>query len=212
MRGPARWWSALARRERKTLRRAALVVLPAIGWAGVVRPVASSFAHIEARVAQERDLYRREAELLGRRSELEAVFRREGAALLEVAPRLFDGRDSVTAAAELIAYVTGHAAAHRVFVQASEPGAPALGLDGVLRIRVEVRAVSDLAGLVAWLGALEEGRKLVRVTQLSVIPAVLIGSSGVSGDAELLGLTVAVEGFALVLPDTVMVVAKGAGM
>lgn len=207
----ATWWGGLSNGERRTLRLAGSVLLPAVLWSVLVRPVASSFQGLDARVRREQDLYRREMDLIGQRARLETAFRRDGAELLEEAPRLFEAPDSVTAAAELVAYVTGNAATHRVFVQASEPGAPSLGEDGILRIRVEVRAVSDLAGLMSWLGALAKGGKLVRVTQLSVVPAAQIGSSSAGGDAELLGITVAVEGFALAVPDSAAVLAKGTG-
>lgn len=199
-------WHRLSARERRTVRLAAFLVLPAVAWALVLWPIGSSFARLESRVATERDLYRRETTLLRDRSAREEVFRSHAAVLLEASPRLFDGRDSVTAAAALVSYVTGQAATHRVFVQSSEPGTAAVGEDGILRIRVEVRAVSDIAGLLDWLGALERGRKLVRVTQISVIPAAEIGSS--SAGTELLGLALVVEGFALYEPAPA-VIAKG---
>jgi hypothetical protein len=112
---------------------------------------------------------------------------------------LFTGRDSVTAAADLVAYVTELAAHSGVLVQGSEAGVRSLETDGLLRLRVEVRAVSDLIGLVNWLGWLEQGERLVRVAELSVIPSVQIGAP--SGGGEVLGVTLVVEGFALVAPD-----------
>ncbi len=204
-------WANLSQRERRTIRLAALVVLPAVAYSLVVRPLASSFTVLENRVAQERDLYRRETGLLRQRSTAKRDYGRQAAALLEQSPRLFDGRDTVTAAAELVSYVTGQAATHRVFVQSSETGASDAGEDGILRIRVEVRGVSDVAGLLAWLDALERGHKLLRVTQLSVLPAAEIGTSSSAGGGELLGLTLVVEGFALFEPDAARVIAKTTG-
>jgi hypothetical protein len=203
-------WGRLSQRERRTIRLAAFVVLPALAYSLVVRPVAASFADLENRITQERDLYRREAGLLRERPRREEAFRHSAALLLEQSPRLFDGRDTVTAAAALVSYVTGHAAIHRVFVQSSESGGATIGEDGVLRIRMEVRAVSDVAGLLAWLGALERGQKLLRVTRLTVLPAAEIGSANPGAGSELLGLTLVVEGFALHVPGAGTVVARGA--
>jgi len=204
-------WARLSQRERRTIRLAAFVVLPAIAYSMVIRPLASSFTGLENQVAQERDLYRREQGLLREQSAAERDYGRQAATLLDQSPRLFDGRDTVTAAAELVSYVTGQAATHRVFVQSSETGASDTGEDGILRIQVEVRGVSDVAGLLGWLGAMERGRKLVRVTQLSVLPAAELGSSSSTGGSELLGLTLVVEGFALFEPGTERVVAKAGG-
>lgn len=205
-----RMWGRLSLRERRTIRLAALVVVPAFAWLLLVRPIVTSFTELENRIAQERDLYRREAGLLRERPHREEAFRHSAALLLEQSPRLFDGRDTVTAAAALVSYVTGHAATHRVFVQSSESGGSMIGEDGVLRIRVEVRAVSDVAGLLAWLSALELGQKLLRVNRLTVLPAAEIGSSQPGAGSELLGLTLVVEGFALHEPGSVAVVAGGA--
>jgi hypothetical protein len=174
-----------------------MVLVPAVTWFLVVRPVATSFAELSNRVSRERDLYRRESTLLRERPLLEAAFRHSAALLLEQSPGLFDGRDTVTAAAALVSYVTGHAASHRVFVQSSESGGSTIGEDGILRIGVEVRAVSDVAGLLAWLRALERGQKLLRVSQLTVLPAAELGSSNPGAGSELLGLTLVAEGFAL---------------
>jgi hypothetical protein len=204
-------WQSLSGRERRTFRLAAVVVIPVFAWPLVVRPVASSFAGLEGRVAQERDLLHRELALLRERPGREKVFQQAAVALLEQSPRLFDGRDTVTAGAALVSYVTGQAATHRVFVQSSDPGTAAIGDDGILRIRVEVRAVSDIAGLLAWLGAMELGKKLVRVREISILPAAEIGSPGQGTSTELLGLTLVVEGFALYEPGSASVLAKGAG-
>jgi hypothetical protein len=190
-------WERLSARERRTLRLAAVVLVPALAYSMVVRPLATSFTELDARVDRERGLYNREAGLLRERPGREEGFRHAAALLLEQSPGLFDGRDTVTAAAALVSYVTGHAAANRVFVQSSESGGSAIGEDGVLRISVEVRAVSDVAGLLAWLGALERGQKLLRVNRLAVIPAAEVGSSNPGAGSELLGLTLVVEGFGL---------------
>lgn len=204
-----RWWYRLSPRDRRAVRIAALVLLPALGFVYVARPVLGSFERVRGRVAQERDLYQRERALISERQILERTYRSFAAGLLDQAPRLFFGRDSVTTSADIISYATGLAALNRVFVQASAPAATDVPVEGVLRVSVEVRAVGDLAGLTAWLTALENGRKLVRVGSLSVVPALQVGQP-VPQDVEMLGLTLVVEGYAL--QDAVPPPARVAGM
>lgn len=193
-----RWWRELSRRDRRALRIAAAVLLPAVVYGAILRPLRSDLMRLEQELDRERDLYRRELELRRQGPDFESVFRLSAERLLRLSPRLFGGPDPVTASADLVAYTTGLAARHRVFVQRSEPEPPAAESEGVLLLRVELRGVSDLAGVMAWVGALHRGEKLLRLTELSLIPAA-IGNA--TGDAGLLAVTAVVEGFMLAQPD-----------
>lgn len=194
-----RWWARVTLRDRRAVVVAALVLLPALGFVYAVRPAIDGLARVRDRVAQERDLYQRERDLVSQRQALERSYQSAAAALLDESPRLFPGRDSVTTSADIVSYATGLAAVNRVFVQASAPVSTDAPVEGVLRVRIEVRAVGDLGGLTAWLTALENGRKLIGVRSLSVVPALQVGRQ-VSQDVEMLGLTLVVEGYAL--PET----------
>jgi hypothetical protein len=191
-----RLWARMVARDRRAISIAALVLLPALGFVYAVRPAIDSFERLRGRVVQERDLYQRERDLLSQQAALEQRYQEAAAVLLDESPRLFSGRDSVTTSADVVSYVTGLAALNRVFVQASAATSTDVPVEGVLRVRVEIRAVGDLAGLTAWLTALENGRKLVGVRSLSVVPAMQVGQPG-QQEIEMLGLTLVVEGYAL---------------
>ena len=188
------WWRRLAARDARALRTAGVVVGIAVLYSTVLRPTIGAFGRLSASVARERDLYHRELGVLTDRAELEAALRGDIAALDRETPRLFNGRDAVTATAELAAYATELAAEAWVQVVGSEPGTSSLETEGLLRLRVEIRAVSDVLALIDWLDAMERGPKLVRIAELSVLPSVQIGSAPAA--EAFLSVTVVVEGFA----------------
>jgi hypothetical protein len=186
----------LSERDRKALRWGALVIVPGLLYAHVVRPALARLDQLHATVERERDLLRREVDLLADARRFPARYARGERALLRQAPRLFAGNDLVTGSAALGTYVSGIAYPHRVMVQQSEPGAPAAAGPGVARLALEVRAVSDLEGVMELLHALETGPKLVTVERLSIQPLPL-APGGVQEDQGALALAATIVGYAL---------------
>jgi hypothetical protein len=168
------------------------VLLPALGFALALRPYLTVVAAQSDRLVRERDLLGREAALLAEARSFEARYAEIERATLGQAPRLFAGSDPLAASADLANYVAGRAMAHRVMVQQSETGEPE-PQDGLARLRVELRAVSDLEGIAGLLHALERGPKLARVEQLLLVPV----ASAPPASEDALSLTATVVGYAL---------------
>ena len=185
----------LTRRDRRALTLGALLAVPAVLVQLAVKPYLHSMADLRGRVAREQDLLRREQTLLAELKSYPARLRRSEAVLLREAPRLFAGPDLVAASAALSSYVSGKAAASRVFVQRSETGTPSAE-DGVARLAVDLHAVGDLEGILSFLQALESGPKLVTVSRLIIGKAERL-NPGEAGDEEVLSVTASVGGYAL---------------
>lgn len=190
MRGPR-----LGARDRRALLLGAAVVLPALFFALGVRPYLRTLSDLHGRTEVQRGLLDRELQLLAgakrypqRLDSIEVVMRDE-------VPRLF-GSDEITATAALAEYVGEHAARSRILVQQSETRTPeAVGGD-VLALRVELRALGDLQGIMRFLRGLEAGPKLVRVESLAIERMEQYGAAGASSTGALV-LTATVEGYAV---------------
>lgn len=189
----------LSARDRKALALGIWLVLPALAYVWVVRPLTTDFAGGRERLQAQRGLLARELAVVAEAHRQPAQYGAAEAALLHEAPRLFAGTDALAASAGLAGYVTEQAYRSRVFVQGSETQSADSGGDGVLKLGIEVRAVGDLAGLTGWLRSLERGEKLVRVARLSVTPAGQVGGAEPRDD-EILAVVIDVEGYSLTVP------------
>ncbi len=174
MSAPARLIAATTPRERRALALGGTILLGA--WV-LVRLVPLGLQRLDlgrARVAQlEAAASRAQAAIAGEAA-ARSRLREQAAHLLGYAPRLFAAPDQPEAAAELAALVTGTAALRAVRITRQDAVVDSTsGLFRPLRLRVE--AVGDIRGVAAWLADLEEGDKLVRVTDL-VISAVDAGA------------------------------------
>jgi hypothetical protein len=189
-------WSNLTPRDRRAVQVGALLLVPALLFSVLIRPYLTALRATEAHTIRERDLLHRERALLAGVRSAPAHLQRAERVLLAEAPHLFGGSDLGTASAALAHYVGNTAAAHRVFLQGSETRPPEGGGDGVARIRVDLRAVSDLEGLLAFLHELETGPKLLTVEALAIAQTDRI--NGVErADEEILGLAATITGYVL---------------
>jgi hypothetical protein len=115
-------------------------------------------------------------------------------AMRVTAAKLFAGRDDVMASAELASYLGDVAKSNHVWLQDASTRPAALLPGGVRALKVEVRAESDLEGVLSLLQALETGGKLVRVERLDISRQ----PSRMDEDgAETLALSATVSGFAI---------------
>jgi hypothetical protein len=110
------------------------------------------------------------------------------------APRTFQGRDDVMASAELASYLGDIARTRHVWLQDAATRPAALSPSGVRTLRVEIRAESDLQGILSLLQALETGSKLVRVERMDISRQ---PSRSEESGAETLALSATISGFAI---------------
>ena len=185
----------LGQRDRRALTLGALLVVPAVVFQLAVKPYLHALADVGARVQREQDLLGREQALLAEVKSYPVRLQRVEGKLLREAPRLFAGPDHVAASAALSNYVSGKAATSRVFVQRSETQSPSAG-DGVAGLGVDLNAVGDLEGILAFLQGLESGPKLVTVNRLAIGKGERL-NVGAGRDDEVLSLTATVGGYAL---------------
>ena len=193
-------WGRLSPKDRSALRLGVIVLGAALGVRLGVMPYVRALSEVRERVERERDLLQREQRTL---ADMKAYPKRiplAEDALLREAPRLFAGPDLATASASLVNYVSTHAISHRVFVQQSASRTPESAAVGVARLRVDLRAVGDLEGILALLQDLESGSKLISVEHLAVAQAERVGSE--SRDEEVLGMSATMTGYALGVAET----------
>lgn len=198
--------ATLRPRDRRALRLGAWLLLPLAIGSFIVRPYAGALMTSRATLDNERDLLARETGAVSDLPRDRATLRSTTALLADAAPRLFDGGDAVTASAELARYVSECATRSGLRLEQAEtqtridsaagrvtPAASAAheAVSAAGELRVTVRARGDVLGVYAFLRAMEEGPKLVRVDR--------IGIARVSSDDELDGtltLTATISGLA----------------
>ncbi len=191
--------SRLRDRDRRALLAGAVVLVPALLLAFVVKPFTLGLLEARDRLAIERGLLRRELALLADAQVLPEVVAGREAALRREAPRLFAGSDPLAATAALERYVAEQAMASRVFVQQSEALHVGEVGSGLTAIRARIRAVSDLDGLLRLLDTLDTGSKLVHVERL-VLGRVEQRFRGEERDEITLDISLTVVGYALADP------------
>lgn len=158
---------ATSARDRRAVRLGSLVLAAGLAYAVVVRPYVSALSDVRERTRIERDLFERERSLITEASGFPDRMRSAEAAVETLGPRLLPGDPSV-AAGVMVAYLVERAESSRVFVQSSESRAPEQAGPGLVSVRVEMRAASDLRGLLAFLAAVEQGPKLVHLERLAI--------------------------------------------
>lgn len=188
-------------RDRRALFAGSFIVVPGLLFGLVVRPYWRALSTLETRAASERVLLSRELRLLEDAKHFGTRFDAAGNALLSIAPHLFNGTDPLASAATLSDYVGAKATEHRVFVQQSEAQAGDSIGSGIRSLTVELRAVSDLEGIVSFLDELERGEKLVRIDRIVVTQPQSSGA-GMPAASEVLGVSATLIGYALEMPDS----------
>lgn len=186
--------ASMSQRDRRALWLGAGVLAPALFFIWGVRPYRASLDDTRQRLAAEREVlvHERAAVNAARRNpELQHV---ADSAMRAAAPRLFAGRDDVMASAELASYLGEVARGTHVWLQDAATRPAVLSPSGVRTLRVEIRAESDLQGVLLFLQALENGAKLVRVERVDVSRQ---PSRSDESSAETLALSATVSGFAI---------------
>jgi hypothetical protein len=146
------------------------------------------------RLTTERDALARERAAVTAASRNPQLQHLADSAMRAVAPRLFEGRDDVMASAEVVTYLSGLTRQSRVLLQDATTRPATTSPAGVRTLHVDIRAESDLQGMLALLQALERGSKLVRIDRLDLSRA----PRGMNEPGmEVLSLTASISAFAL---------------
>jgi len=193
----------LSSRDRRALTIGAVVLVPALAWTLVVAPYLRSVEAASERLAAEREVLRREFELLAAADEYPAVLHEGAERLLRVAERLFGGENPAMAGAALAQYLQANGRESRVLLTRLEPVPAQEAGVGLITLPLRVQGESDLQGLLTLLHSLESGEKLVRVDNLRIqgLRTALASGNG----AEVLTFEFTAAGFMLVEPEVSLV-------
>jgi hypothetical protein len=191
-------FSEMSPRDRRALILGAAVLAPAFLVIWGVRPYLAALSDTRQRLAVEREALARERAAVSaarRNPNLQHV---ADSATRAAAPRLFAGRDDVMASAELASYLGDVARRHHVWLQDASTRAATTAEGDVRTLHVDIRAESDLRGILEFLQGLESGGKLVRVDRLDISRQ---PSRSDENGAETLALSATVAAFAIPAPS-----------
>jgi type II secretion system (T2SS) protein M len=161
-------WSAMSAKDRRAIVLGACVLIPALLYVWGFRPYSQAMAETRDQLETARlALSREKAAVLSARADPGAQ-RNADSALAMAAPRMFQGRDDAFASSQLASYLGGVARHSRVLMQDANTRPSTTNADGIRTLRVEIRAESDIRGIVTFLQNLEGGQKLVRVDRLEI--------------------------------------------
>lgn len=146
------------------------------------------------RLVAERDALARERAAVTAASRNPQLQHLADSAMRAMTPRLFEGRDDVMASAELVTYLGGLTRQSRVLLQDASTRPATASPSGVRTLHVDIRAESDLRGVLSLLQALERGGKLVRIDRIDISR----NPRGMSDPGmEVLSLVASISAFAL---------------
>lgn len=193
---------ALAARDERALRLGAWVLAPALLFVLVVRPLTGALVDSRAALASERSLLGRELSLLAEAPRDRQLLHAAERAVSAAGPRLFGGTEPVSASAELARYVAAQATRSGLALDQAETetvldssSSAAVPDDGQVAalgrprpLRVSIRAHGEVDAIAAFLQAMENGPKLVRVEELAIAIADTTTDNSLSVTATLSGL------------------------
>ena len=184
----------LSASERRTVAIGAGILLAAGVFVWGVKPFTAALGAAKDRLRVERETLARERAAVAQARANPGLQHRADSVMALTTPRLFSGRDDVMASADLVAYLGDMSRRARVLLQdaATRPGSTTPS--GVRTLRVDIRAESDLQGILTLLQLLERGDKLIRVERidLSRLP-----NASDDDKSETLSLSATITGFAL---------------
>ena len=193
---------AFGPRDERALRMGAWILAPALLFVLVVRPLTNALVDSRAALASERSLLGRELRLVTDAPRDRQLLRAAERAMSAAGPRLFGGAEAVSASAELARYVAAQATRSGLALEQTETetvldssGSAAVPDDGSVaaaagprELRVSIRAHGEVEAVTAFLQAIENGPRLVRVEQLAISVADTTTDSSLSISATLSGL------------------------
>ena len=199
--------SSLSSSDRRALTLGAIVVVPALFFVFAVKPYLRALQDVQQQLSVERDAFTRERAAVAAAKRNPLMQHIADSAMQAMAPRLFTGRDDVMASAEVASYVGDLARGNHVWLQDASTR-PATALDGGVRaLHVELRAESDLRGILAFVKSLETGGKFLRVQRIDI--SAQPGRADQPG-AETLALSASIVGYAIPDPGAPVPVSRAA--
>ncbi len=203
---------SMSDRDKRTIRLALMVLIPAALWFRVVKPVVADFRNVRAETARERELLAAEqsaVETAKQNPELQAL---TDSAVKAMEPRLFEGRDDAVVTSALASYVGEIAWANQVHLPNATTRPVTMVVDGVRMLHLDIRGESDLHGTLAFLKALERGPKAVIVERVDLTrPARSVTASDADAEIEVLTINATIAAFALGNSSAGVSVAGGRG-
>lgn len=176
----------LAPRDRRALLLGAGVMIPALSYALVVRPLRSTLADVQARIEAERSLLSRERTLLAKAPRFPIAIEEAEESARRFEERLLHASSTVLAEAELTEFLEEAAVRNRVLLEEIRSGALARGEEppaGLEVIRLHLTGESDLEGVLEFLDELEKARLVLRIRGLALDPVIERAGAG-RGDSE----------------------------
>lgn len=180
--------------ERRTVTIGGSILLASALFVWGVRPFVDSLSAAKERLRIERETLARERAAVAQARTNPMLQQRADSAMALTTPRLFSGRDDVMASADLVAYLGDISRKARVLLQDAATRPSSVTASGVRTLRVDIRAESDLQGILTLLQTLEWGDKLIKVERidLSRLP-----NASDDDRTETLSLSATISGFAL---------------
>ena len=194
----------MSAKDRRAITLGVGIVLPALFAVFGIKPYFAALADAKQQLSVERETLAREKAAIDAAKKNPRLRQAADSAMRALKPRLFEGRDDVAASAELVSYLGDVARANRVWLQdaATRPAVTSPG--GVRALRVEMRAESDLHGVLTMLRELELGTKFVRIDRLDISR---VSRADLTDSSEALAVSATVTGYAIGA-DTAQVPAK----
>ena len=197
--------SSMTASDRRALTFGAVIVVPSLLFVFAVKPYRAALADIRQQLSVESDAFARERAAVAAARRNPLMQHIADSAMQAMAPRLFAGRDDVMASAQVASYLGDLARGNHVWLQDASTR-PATALDGGVRaLHVEIRAESDLRGILAFVKSLESGDKFLRVQRIDISSQP--GRADQPG-TETLALSASIVGYAI--PDPAATTTSGA--
>lgn len=184
----------MSAKDRRAITLGVGIVLPALFAVFGVKPYFAALSSARQQLSVERETLAREKAAIDAARKNPRLRQAADSAMRALGPRLFEGRDDVAASAELVSYLGDVARTNRVWLQdaATRPAITSPG--GVRALRVEMRAESDLHGVLTMLRELEFGQKFVRIDRLDISR---VSRAAATDSSETLAISATVTGYAI---------------
>jgi len=160
--------SSMSDRDRRALFWGIAILVPSLVFVFGVKPFLATLGQNRDQLSVERETLSRSRAAVAAALENPDLQRIADSAMRAMKPRLFEGRDDVMATAELVSHLGAVAMEHHVLLQDAATRPTKVSDGGVRELHVEIRAESDLQGLLRFLAALESDEKLLRVERLDI--------------------------------------------
>lgn len=189
------WLSVRSPRERRVLRGGSLTFAVWLLVTLVVRPYVTDISHQREALLRQREALAREQQLLAEAGAFEPRFGEIEGAVMDRARSLFAGSDDALLLNSLADHIGRLAARRRVMLHDVDADAPIAVESGVATMRLQIRGVSDLRGLVSFIADVEGGSKLVSIEELLLTR---IESDPATGQEGAVGIVATLAGYAFV--------------